>query len=182
MTERESAPYDGACEVPLIQQLRSIPKDYRTVRAIQWADDGRETGHQFIPVGHMMHRAADELEAAQLSQQRAPVKYVRYPNADRRISLGDDFAGDAWVRWTAVGHTPEDAAGLQDRRGESASDAPGNSPASNASSGDLPAVQCVVVAPDVLHIAKTVADIHGATNIERALANELLRIHGRNDG
>ena len=53
---------DQACEVPLIEQLRSIPKDYRTVRAIQWTEDGRETGHQYIPVGHMMHRAADELE------------------------------------------------------------------------------------------------------------------------
>ena len=50
------------CEVPLIEQLRSIPKEYRTVRAIQWSDDGRETGHQFIPVGIMMHRAADEIE------------------------------------------------------------------------------------------------------------------------
>ena len=51
-----------ACEVPLVEQLRSIPKDYRTCRAIQWSDDGRETGHQFIPVGYMMHRAADEID------------------------------------------------------------------------------------------------------------------------
>ena len=51
-----------ACEVPLVEQLRSIPKDYRTCRAIQWSDDGRETGHQFIPVGFMMHRAADEID------------------------------------------------------------------------------------------------------------------------
>ena len=56
-----------ACEVPLVEQLRSIPKDYRTVRAIQWSDDGRETGHQFIPVGHMMHRAADEIERLKAS-------------------------------------------------------------------------------------------------------------------
>lgn len=41
------------------------------------------------------------------------------------------------------------------------------------------AAPCVVVAPDALHIAKTVAGIHGATNIERALANELLRISER---
>jgi len=56
---------DEASEVPFIQQLRSIPKDYRTCRAIQWDAFGREIGHQFIPVGYMMHRAADELEAAQ---------------------------------------------------------------------------------------------------------------------
>lgn len=51
-----------ACEVPLVEQLRSIPEDYRTVRAIQWSEDGSETGHQFIPVGFMMHRAAAEIE------------------------------------------------------------------------------------------------------------------------
>lgn len=51
-----------ACEVPLVEQLRSIPEDYRTVRAIQWSEDGRETGHQFIPVGFIMHRAAAEIE------------------------------------------------------------------------------------------------------------------------
>jgi len=26
---------------------------------------------------------------------------------DKRISRGDDFAGDAWVRWVAVGHKPD---------------------------------------------------------------------------
>lgn len=42
--------------------------------------------------------------------QEAPteaVHYERVPALDRRISKGDDFAGDAWVRWTAVGRTPE---------------------------------------------------------------------------
>ena len=52
----------GAGEVPLVEKLRSVPKDYRTCVAIQWAEDGRETGHRFIPVGHMMHEAADEIE------------------------------------------------------------------------------------------------------------------------
>ena len=66
-----------ACEVPLAEQLRSIPKDYRTCRAIQWSEDGRETGHQFIPVGFMMHRAADEIERLQKrcseADQRSPL-------------------------------------------------------------------------------------------------------------
>ena len=66
-----------ACEVPLTEQLRSIPKDYRTCRAIQWSEDGRETGHQFIPVGFMMHRAADEIERLQKrcseADQRSPL-------------------------------------------------------------------------------------------------------------
>jgi hypothetical protein len=60
-----------AYEVPLVEQLRSIPKDYRTCRAIQWSDDGRETGHQFIPVGHMMHGAADMIEALQSAPANA---------------------------------------------------------------------------------------------------------------
>ena len=54
---------DTANEVPFIEQLRSIPIGYRTCYAIQWDEDGRETGHRFVPVGYMMHRAADELEA-----------------------------------------------------------------------------------------------------------------------
>jgi hypothetical protein len=55
---------DNCCEVPLIEKLRSVPKDYRTCVAIQWAEDGTETGHRFIPVGYMMHEAADALTAA----------------------------------------------------------------------------------------------------------------------
>lgn len=62
---------DHACEVPLVEQLRSVPEDYRTVRAIQWADDGRETGHQFIPVGFLMHRAAAEIERLQHDVSKA---------------------------------------------------------------------------------------------------------------
>ena len=56
---------NDACEVPLIEQLRSVPKDYHTTRAIQWSENGTETGHHFIPVGFMMHRAADKLAALQ---------------------------------------------------------------------------------------------------------------------
>lgn len=57
----------GACDVPLVEKLRSVPKDYRTAVAIQWAEDGTETGHRFIPVGYMMHEAADEIEALRYS-------------------------------------------------------------------------------------------------------------------
>ena len=51
------------CEVPFVEQLRSIKKDARMSYPIQWASDGSETGHQFIPVGYMMHKAADEITA-----------------------------------------------------------------------------------------------------------------------
>ena len=56
---------EGCCEVPIVEKLRSVPKHYRTCVAIQWDDDGRETGHRFIPVGYMMHEAADEIERLQ---------------------------------------------------------------------------------------------------------------------
>lgn len=56
---------EGCCEVPIVEKLRSVPKDYRTCVAIQWAEDGAETGHRFIPVGYMMHEAADEIERLQ---------------------------------------------------------------------------------------------------------------------
>lgn len=53
---------ENCCEVPIVEKLRSVQIDYRTCVAIQWAEDGSETGHRFIPVGHMMHEAADEIE------------------------------------------------------------------------------------------------------------------------
>ena len=52
-----------ACEVPFCEQLRSVPKEFRASREIQWAEDGTPTGHQFIPVGFMVHRAADAIDA-----------------------------------------------------------------------------------------------------------------------
>lgn len=36
-------------------------------------------------------------------------KFYRAPSLDKRIGNGDDFAGDAWVCYTAVGHTPDGA-------------------------------------------------------------------------
>jgi len=60
-----------ACEVPLVEQLRGIPRDYRTSREIQWAQDGTPTGHQFIPVGFMMHRAANRIAKLEAAWQAA---------------------------------------------------------------------------------------------------------------
>jgi hypothetical protein len=53
---------DRCCETPLEELLRGMPKDSRMTIAFQWAEDGRETGHQLIPVGRLMHEAADEIE------------------------------------------------------------------------------------------------------------------------
>jgi DNA-binding GntR family transcriptional regulator len=63
MDEKPSAA-EQAKEVPLTEQLRSVPIDYRTSYAIQWDENGAETGHRFIQVGYMMHRAADAIDAA----------------------------------------------------------------------------------------------------------------------
>lgn len=55
---------EQAAEVSIIEKLRSVPNEHRSCVAIQWAEDGTETGHRFIPVGYMMHEAADALESA----------------------------------------------------------------------------------------------------------------------
>lgn len=68
----------GACEIPLVEKLRSVPKDYRTVVAIQWAEDGTETGHRFIPVGYMMHEAAGEIEALRKQNAKNEDDATRY--------------------------------------------------------------------------------------------------------
>lgn len=92
---------DQAYEVPFVEQLRSIPKDYRTCRAIQWSDDGRETGHQLIPVGFMMHRAADEIERLKAAaspteaDQRDAARY-RYAKDHLFVGTVHDDVMDGW--------------------------------------------------------------------------------------
>ena len=57
---------DNNCQqTPLVDLLRSVPKDFRGTWPIQWAEDGSETGHAMSPVGRHAHDAADELEALQ---------------------------------------------------------------------------------------------------------------------
>ena len=48
----------------------------------------------------------EEIEARVPSQEPS-ILYERRQELDKRIKNGDDFAGDAWVRYTAVGHIPE---------------------------------------------------------------------------
>lgn len=50
---------DSQCvAVPIEELLVAIPKDHRICIPFQWAEDGTETGHHFIPVGAHAHRAA----------------------------------------------------------------------------------------------------------------------------
>ena len=48
-------------EKPIEEMLRGIPKDHRICIPFQWAEDGRETGHHYIPVGRHAHQAAAEI-------------------------------------------------------------------------------------------------------------------------
>ena len=50
-------------EKPIEEMLRGIPQDHRICIPFQWAEDGRETGHHYIPVGRHAHRAVDEIAA-----------------------------------------------------------------------------------------------------------------------
>lgn len=53
----------GAMEVPFVEQLRGVDKGFRASYAFQWSEDGTETGHHCVPVGYMMHKAADHIDA-----------------------------------------------------------------------------------------------------------------------
>lgn len=64
---------DSQCvAVPIEELLVAIPKDHRICIPFQWAEDGTETGHHFIPVGAHAHRAAATI--ADLRRQLAAKK------------------------------------------------------------------------------------------------------------
>jgi hypothetical protein len=65
----------------LVEQLRAIPNNYRTWRAIQFTEDGREIGHQSIPVGYMMHEAANKIESLQQQLLATQEAYQRVVEA-----------------------------------------------------------------------------------------------------
>ena len=50
-------------EKPIEELLRGVPQDHRICIPFQWAEDGRETGHHYIPVGRHVHQAADKITA-----------------------------------------------------------------------------------------------------------------------
>ena len=52
---------EQCCEVSLVEKLRSVDIGYRICVTIQWSESGVETGHRFIPVGYMMHEAANAI-------------------------------------------------------------------------------------------------------------------------
>ena len=56
---------DKPSKTPLAELLVGISKDARMEEETQWAEDGTPTGHALIPVGRLMHEAADEISRLQ---------------------------------------------------------------------------------------------------------------------
>ena len=65
-------------EKPIEELLRGVPQDHRICIPFQWAEDGRETGHHYIPVGRHAHQAAAEIAA--LRQQLAEKEDTETPH------------------------------------------------------------------------------------------------------
>ena len=68
-------------EKPIEEMLRGIPQDHRICIPFQWAEDGRETGHHYIPVGRHVHQAADKITA--LRKQLAEITEDRFESHRR---------------------------------------------------------------------------------------------------
>lgn len=84
----------------------------------QWGREDQAACSQ-LQVAEMMseawHAAANTVEGLRSERPRSEVRYLRVPFYDKRIGNGDDFSGDAWLRWTAVGQRPEDEARTNER-------------------------------------------------------------------
>lgn len=86
--------------------LARTDADDATVVALRIiADGGAPYSRLPLEVLETCRNAADIIDRR---TQRC-IRYERAPALDRRIAHGDDYAGDAWVRWTVPGHVPEDA-------------------------------------------------------------------------
>ena len=108
-----------------------------------------------IPYENTSADAAEQLRALAASQpsaqDRSAVHYERFSAMDKRISRGDDFAGDAWVRWVAVGQNPNNAGGQvspkEQVEGKGATIPPSASPAPD--SGQTPATSWEEGLPEI---------------------------------
>ena len=52
-----------ACDTQITDLLRAVPEDHRISIPIQWSECGLETGHHLIPIGGLVHKAADHIDA-----------------------------------------------------------------------------------------------------------------------
>jgi hypothetical protein len=78
---------ETACEVPLIELLKDIPSDYRADIECAWTEEGRCIGHHLMPVGHLMHKAADRIsELENLIKSISPQPTMPQPETNLPIS------------------------------------------------------------------------------------------------
>lgn len=71
-----------ACEVPLLELLRGVPKDARA-----WYEHN-STSHSHIPYGHLCHKAADMIE--QLEREADDLDLERKAEATAREAHFDE--------------------------------------------------------------------------------------------
>ena len=92
MTAADAATKEtDARETPLVELLRAIPATHRVSIPFQWSESGFETGHHLIPVGHLMHRAAGEIDSlrAQLAEAEAELERRQAKIMSARAELAE---------------------------------------------------------------------------------------------
>jgi len=89
-----------AKDVPLMELLRKIPEDYRATIPFQWDENGAETGHHFIPVGKLAHKAAEELDRLRVEREMG-VLVPREPSEKMLQAAVKTANGDAVYKVTS---------------------------------------------------------------------------------
>ena len=87
----------SACKVPLVERLRSIPRNLRAEWAMQWDEEGRATGHTLSPVGRLCHEAADRIAELEAEVERLRVQ------AQRVVDEWDAWLSEAPPEWVSPG-------------------------------------------------------------------------------
>jgi hypothetical protein len=106
MVERALDAADGA----MVDTRRHwTPGDRAAVRAMLKAALERPFSEIVEAARQQAALRAAAPETASSAVWTPAIYYQRAPEYDRRIANGDDFSGDAFVRWVAVGHEPSDA-------------------------------------------------------------------------
>lgn len=91
-------------ETPIEEVLRRIPKDYRINISMQRSEGGIETGFHLIPIGHHVHRAANEI--TDLREQLAEAIAIRDRSITRMVEMAEPgFIGAFAARDMAIERT-----------------------------------------------------------------------------
>lgn len=85
---------DNAKEVPLVEQLRSVPKDWR-----EWREVEHESRN--VPYGVMMHQAADEIDALRAEVQESHLREIA-TTGQLQDMIKENASLRRSLRWLAV--------------------------------------------------------------------------------